>query len=270
MVKKLKNENVEEYNTVIDSILKNEIVNSVLRKLLGDFKLSFSEIEDQFHKYNGDVFAYDNEIYSNIRTRFVQYLNNHNVNSWHDERQKALLSYITKGNFKNIIDIGFGVPSLYLSHIIENKLDIKVTLLDKYFSAEKFAKQLLNFLYPDYQRLVDFKTIDISFPPNISGYDLYIMFDSIEHAFDPNKALKRIIQTSPDNAHFLFCLPVGDLIPCHYIAWDSEEATKIWLKSHGLEIIESEIIHPNLEGDLFTTFSPTDFFNVVVLCRKKI
>lgn len=263
---------VVEYDT-FEKILNDNILINESSKfedfdyLMNELNVPISNIKTMFHKYNGNVFAYNNDIYETLTVRFAQFLNNCNRNSWHEERQDAIVKYLQNINVTSIIDIGFGVPSRYVKDVVL-KNNIRLTLLDKYPEAIRFGKTLLDSWDKNWKKNISFKLLDITNADNLQAkYDLYILYDSIEHSLNPNKSMSSIFKRALVGSKFLFSIPVGPQIPCHFMKWDSEIEALNWVKFHGMKILDSHIIQPNESGDLFTK-QEFKFFNVIVLAEK--
>jgi len=90
----------------------------------------------------------------------------------------------------------------------------------------------------------------------VGDFDLYIFQDSIEHSLDPTACLKEYVRRSQENAKFIFSLPIGPMIPQHYIAWETEEEILSWLQGAGLKIHKNSLISMNPAVDLFADNYP--------------
>lgn len=102
----------------------------------------------------------------------------------------------------------------------------------------------------------------------IGDYDTYLFQDSIEHVPDPTNCLKDYVKVSPQHANFILSLPIGPLIPAHFIEWQNDEEALQWLEDCGLKVQQYEKIWVNPAVDLFAEPLGSDHHNLIVLCAK--
>lgn len=252
---------------IASRLFKRDDLKNHLHSLLHSLNISKKEVIKQFVYYDLDINAYRNEVFESLENRFVLHLHNLTENSWHEEIQKTVAEYIDYSRTKTIIDIGFGVPSLYVKQSLIYKKYL-ITLLDKFDSAFLFAEALLNEWSTTWKDYILFKKFDLNENIFLGKYDLYLFLDSLEHVEDPKTFLSLIVNQSPDNSKFLFSLPIGPLIPMHYINWNNIEETIQWLQKFGLKIISQRVININLDTDLFTSQTGFDFKSHILLCEK--
>ncbi len=254
------------YNVITNPKNKGEFDNFF--KILN---LEEKEVLINFLDYNLDIFdSKGNEVYKSIENRLVLHIHNLLKDSWHILRQKSIIKILDKVRPRNIVDIGFGVPSAYVKEIILKQIfPINLTLGDYYDSAFKFAEVLLNIWNKNWKNYILFKKTNMNKEEYIGDYDLYIFQDSIEHALRPTIYLQKYIKSVRKKASFLFSLPIGPIFPRHNIAWSNNNEAISWLEEAGLCINHLEEIFINPEVDLFADRLGTSFHNLVILAQKK-
>jgi hypothetical protein len=238
------------------------------RELL--FKLGLSEklITQAYVDYDYDIFAFDNTIYDSLAIRMVMHLHNSLPGSWHIGRQNTIYQFIQHEQPNSVMDIGFGIPSLYVRNALRES-SMKITLSDFSDSAAEFASNLLEIWNKDWYKNVTLSVEDMTItalhPPK---HDIYIFQDSLEHVPDPATCLKNFIQNTHPEAKFIFSLPIGPKIPVHSISWDTEQAILDWLTEAGLQIQYERLVKVNPAVDLFAEQVDYSFINVIALCTK--
>lgn len=230
--------------------------------------LSKEEIIKAYVDYNLDIHAFGNEIYGSLANKMVLHIHNLMKKSWHQERQDCILNYVEKINVKNIIDVGFGVPSRYVKDLILAEKKSFLTLFDLAIPSIQFASCLLNLWDISWNETVSLKQGDMCDVNSVGKFDAYLFQDSIEHVPNPTNCLKEYVKISPEKAFFILSIPIGPIIKAHYMAWDSDEDAMSWLNSCGLRIIESQSIWINPNVDLFAEQLGQDHHNFIVLCEK--
>lgn len=251
------------YKNNLKSIFFNNIPNiQELPYLLAKFNFTTTQILEKYYDYNLLINENSNEIYDNMFIRFVLFVHNNLKDSWHIEKQTLVNRLITQSNKKRILELGFGVPSLYVKNNA-NQLDI--TLSDYSDESIEFAKELLNIWSI---RNVTMLKQDMRNMDDLKNYDLFIFLDSIEHVPAPSDCLKKYVAYSCKDSMFIISIPICPLIPMHTIHWNNTEEADEWLKDCGLEIINSEIVLPNYNVDIFANLLEDKIFNYVVLCKK--
>ena len=102
----------------------------------------------------------ENEIYESLSMRMTLHLHYLLPESWHQDRQLAVLEAIKKINPSTTVDMGFGAPTRYIREFI--LLNKKVLLLtDLYPSAFIFSQALFNFLSKNWKSFISFKQLSI-------------------------------------------------------------------------------------------------------------
>lgn len=240
-----------------------------LENLLYKLGLSAHQVVQSYVDYDLDIFAYSNEIYDPLAMRMVMHIHNLLHGSWHIDRQNAIYNFVNLVKPSSIMDVGFGIPSLYVRKILSDNDDVHVTLSDFSDSAMKFASLLLDSWNPHWNSKVNLVLEDMSetslHPPKS---DIYLFQDSVEHVPNPTLCLTNFVKNSHPEAKFLLSLPIGPIVPMHYIAWDSDVAAQRWLQECGLDVIEQRKIYVNPEVDLFAEQLDFHCTNIVVLCQK--
>jgi 2-polyprenyl-3-methyl-5-hydroxy-6-metoxy-1,4-benzoquinol methylase len=167
--------------------------------------------------------------------------------SWHKDIQEMTLSYLKTIKFKTLIDLGFGVPALYVERFALKK---QIYLIDICSSALVFSNELLK----NYKNInliqEDMQTISVDL---INNKDVFILLDSLEHTNNPLKTIRRLTKYSKKSAKFIMSLPIVEKIPSHNIEWKTIIQAKKWLKDNNLKIIEEKTIKPNPKADLFAS-----------------
>ena len=263
--------NVEKEQKLRDfakSSLDNPKYKNKIKKILSKLKLSEDEVVQAYADYDMDIFAYKNEIYKSIALRVALYLHYTLKGSWHQERQEVILNFIKRVKPKSVIDIGFGAPTKYIEeYVIKNKVNL--TLIDLYESAFRFTEIFLGLISKNWKKFISFKKFDMNKNEFVGDYDCYIFQDSIEHAKNPSKFLKKTVQMSSNKSSFIISLPIGPKIPSHNISWKTEKEAINWLKIYGLKVGYRKKVYINPSVDLFAEQLKDEFYNLVVLCSKK-
>lgn len=254
--------------SMASSVLNNPVHHMELKTLLDAVELTIDEVINAYVHYDFDLYAYGNEVYDSLAMRAVLYIHNLLEGSWHGQGQRTMIEFINRVAPTTVIDMGFGAPGPYMLYLLRQAI-AKVTLCDVFDSAFIFAKALLNQWDQHWHKRITFKQLDMNCEEFIGAYDLYIFQDSLEHVADSKKYLEKYVQLSPSNAHFIFSLPIGPLVPVHYITWFTPTSAMAWLENCGLEIVENQVIPINPEVDLFAEQLNFDYKTLMVLCRKK-
>ncbi len=251
-------------SAIDDPTYKNEI-----EYLLKHFTLSEEKVIQEYVNYDLDVFNYENEIYEPIAIRLVLHIHNLLNGSWHEDRQNTILDFLKEIDFQTAVDVGFGVPTKYLRHYLENQSTKKFTLVDLYDSAFDFAKVVLSQISTAWHKTINFDKVDMDETNYIGDYDVYLFQDSIEHTKKPTEYLHKTVASSPENSTFILSLPIGPAVPFHFIEFLKKESAIQWLEDSGLVIEKSKDVFVNPEVDLFAADLDEKFYNYIVLCRKK-
>ncbi len=246
----------------------NQDTQEELDRLLSELNITLDEVVNTYIDYDLDIFSYHNEIYDSLVMRVVLHIHNLLKGSWHIERQDTINDFINVLNPSSIMDIGFGVPSLYVKEALKKSI-IKITLSDFAEPAINFAKTLLSIWNPNWHNQVSLACEDmvkVSFNP--PKHDVYLFQDSIEHVEDPTACLMNFVRNSSPEAKFILSIPLGPLIPMHFMAWDSSQEAVEWLQQCGLKITMQKQVRVNPEVDLFAEQHNFCYVNLIVLCEK--
>lgn len=254
---------------LVNSVLRHPLYRVQLTELKNKLGLTESEIIQGFLDYNMDIFAFDNEVYDSVVNRYVLHVHNLLEGSCHQDKQKTIIDLLAQIKPKNVVDIGFGVPSRYVQKLVLESHAFKLTLCDLYDMAFQFASALLNQWDPAWQKIISFKQADMKDVHLIGEYDTYLFQESIEHVQDPTACLKDYVKLSPHDAKFILYLPINAPIPAHFIVWEDDNAAELWLESCGLKIEKKIYIRPNKKVDLFAESLDIDHRNIVFLCSKR-
>ena len=233
-----------------------------------EMNVTREEIIAGFIRYNNEVETLDNDAYEDPTIRIAMYMEYILEDSWHQERQDILYKFIEQYQPKTIIDIGFGAPMKYAREYVlnNNNQERHLTLADKFPSSFDFARIILSYWNPDYAEKIDFKIVDLADISFVGNYDAYILQDAIEHAPEPEKYLKNIVQHCSTEAIILLSLPIAPLIPCHFIHWLKEEDALAWVESCGLTILNKERVYANPKVDWFAE-SLGEIYNLMLVAK---
>ena len=236
--------------------------------LMGEFKITKEQLLASWLYWDTSIRKYSNEVYSSKALRLVMHLHNYLKDSWHEKRQECVLGYLNKIMPKSICEIGFGTPQKYVKKYLEK--DVKIILGDYEQSSLQFAEKLISRWSSYWKQKVDLTIFDLNKDNLPTDYTVYIFQDSIEHADNPSKALKKYVEGVLSGTHFIFSLPieVGNPIPEHHIFWKDKDEVLSWLAECGLEVIDNTVIKMNKEVDLYSLSLHPDFSELVVLARK--
>lgn len=249
------------------SVINHSEYREEIDYLLKALELTVEQAIQSYVNYDMNIFSYENEIYESLSMRMTLHLHYLLPESWHQDRQLAVLEAIKKINPSTTVDMGFGAPTRYIREFI--LLNKKVLLLtDLYPSAFIFSQALFNFLSKNWKSFFSFKQLDMNEHPYPGDFDLYIFQDSIEHVRDSTEYLNELVKKSPSSSKFIFSLPIGPRIPLHTISWDAEQDAITWLEKANLQIIDKKRVFVNPEVDLFADQFEKKFYNLIVSCQK--
>lgn len=259
----------EKLISFAESVLNSDVYKHELSTLMDTFSLTKSDVIEAFLDYNMDIFSHGNEIYSSHAIRIVLHIHNLVENSWHIERQNLTNKLINLANPNKIIDLGFGVPSLYVRNILKQKKFL--TLCDVYEPTLHFAEKLIKIWNPEWLSFVSFLHADLTNIKNCIGeYDLYMFLNSIEHVENPTASLSQYVKDSASNTSFIIELPIGPITPEHYYEWRTVEEVIEWTKKCGLDILKGYHIHVNPNVDLFAEQHNFIYSSYLMLCKKNL
>lgn len=262
------NNKAEKLMALGKSVLNNPIHSRELQLLMKKLQIKETDALKAFVDYDLDVFSYANEIYQPLVIRLILHMHNLLRGSWHIERQQSILKFIKQIMPKKVIDLGFGVPSLYIKECLSSNA-FHLTLCDYSPPAFSFAKELLGIWNKRWHQTIDFLLADMMNAHLCVGeYDLYIFQDSIEHVKNPTECLTKFVALSEPTSKLLLSLPLGPLIPMHTISWSNKEIADEWLKRCGLQPRGCELVHTNPKVDLFASSIEGGFAEYIVICDK--
>lgn len=253
--------------SLAESVLNSSSHKKELSDLMDIFSLTREDVINAFLDYNMDIFSHGNEIYASQAIRVVLHIHNLLENSWHIERQHKANNLINLINPKKIIDLGFGVPSLYVKNVLAKQRHL--TLCDMYEAPLDFAKQLIKIWNPDWINHVTFLHSNLgNVRKCIDNHDLYIFLNSIEHTEDPTACLSQYVELSSPNASFIIEIPIGPITPEHYYEWKTVEEAIKWTNKCGLKVSKGYHIHINPKVDLFAEQHNYVYSSYLMLCEK--
>ena len=253
----------------LDSVLYHAIFGPQINSICKSLGVDKNDVINEFFHYNLDVQSCEgNEVYNSLANRFVLHIHNLIEGSWHIERQRVTKEFIQNASPRNMVDIGFGVPSQYVYDFVIKNSIFNVTFIDRYDSAFLFARKLLDQWSDNWDTKVFFSKRNMDDNDYIGDYDLYLFQDAIEHTVNPTEYLKKHVEFAPKNSKFIVSLPIGPLFPRHYMAWQTGEEGKSWIESCGLEIEAQEKIFVNPEVDLFADQIDPNYHDLYMLCSK--
>ena len=250
------------------SVINNERYKQEFQILMSMLNVDESEIIQTYLDYNLNTINHSEDIFLTKSISFVLHIQNLLDNSWHTDRQREFTELLNFSKAKNIVDIGFGVPSLYIKKgLLEKKSTF--TLCDYSCYAISFAKHLLDLWDKSWHERVFLQQANMNEVEMVVGnYDLYLFLDSIEHALNPTDCLKKYVQSSAKTARFLISIPIWPLAHFHNIFWMSQEEGRRWIESCGLSISLGRKVEINPTVDLFASDITPKLYNYIVLCEK--
>ena len=219
--KKQENQRRRKLLNLAKSVLYSLEHHDMLVHLMKILNLKEEVILQRYLDYNLDIYSFGNEIFNSLETRFVLHIHNLLKGSWHQERQQVVCDYVRTAAPRKAIDVGFGVPMRYIRDVILQDSRTELTLCDFSESAFQFAEALLTTWDKEWRSKIKFICADMQDIVHLEDYDLYLFQDSIEHVPDPTDCLTRYVDCALPNAQFILSLPIGRIIPAHYIAWES-------------------------------------------------
>lgn len=261
----------EKLISFAESVLNSSLYKNELSYLMNHFSLSKDDVINTFLDYNMDMFSHGNEIYDSHAIRVVLHIHNLIKGSWHIERQITTNKLIELVNPNRMIDLGFGVPSLYVKNVLSQGKHL--TLCDIHEPTLHFAEQLIKTWNPEWLNFVSFLHSDLADVHNCIGdYDLYISLHSVEHVEDPTSCLSQYVELAASNALFLVEIPIWPLIPKHYYEWKTVDEAIEWTNKCGLKILKGHHIHVNPAVDLFAEKRSLEddfmYSAYLMLCQK--
>lgn len=259
-------------------ILNNPYNTEYLQKLINVLGLTRQAVLEAYLKYDMDIDSYGNEIYESLAMRFAMYLHLFLSGSWHQERQNVVTGFLNKINPSSIVDMGFGIPSNYIFTYVQPAISlgeqpvVSLKLVDLYESAIVFAQAVLNHSSSragDWRQYVSFEVLDMNQHPYPGDFACYMFLDSLEHVQKPAEYLRMLVEQSPDDAHFIFSLPVCGPVPVHTVDFPTDAAVLSWLQEAGLCVDEVEVVEINPDVDIFIDLDEFPLHNLLILCSKR-
>lgn len=250
------------------SVLNNPLHCKELLVLQKSLNLSKDTIIETYVDYDLDISQNNNEMYRSLAMRYVLHMHNLLEGSWHIERQATVHSFVQRVRPRNMVDMGFGVPSQYVKEILkEGKTHICLCDIDD--SAFKFADALLRIWESeDYKSQISFEEMDMNTGKIIPDKDLYLFQSSIEHVKECTNYLNTHVKKVKKGAYFIFSLPIGEITPEHYMEWKTFKEAREWVTEAGLEIQDCKRVRVNPQIDLFADFHDFQYEDYFLLCKK--
>lgn len=241
--------------------------------LLMSLGLNWQQVIEAIITYTCDLNTLDNGFYEHPASRLALYIHNLVENSYHRHRAKVTASYLSDfidAGARRIIDIGFGVPGLYLEYLLERERRARVTLVDRDPGCISFADAVFRCLpHPECVHGVEVLVHDMNVETLKSNYDVYMFMDSIEHATNPTVCLTHAVSVAHAGAGFILALPIGHCeMAMHFAEWPTVGDAQRWIKECGLQPEREELLYPVPGVDLFAEMMGGHFANLLVSCRK--
>jgi len=233
--------------------------------------LDDAAIEAAYLHYAFQSYAADNDIYASVATHVAMLIEYLTPRSIHDDRQAQVVEQLMRMRPRRIADIGFGAPTRYLSAYALPDPGVSVLMLDKYPAAVDVGRALVGYLEssgaPHIAARVAFGLHDMDADPCPAGYDGYLFQDAIEHAREPARYLRQAVAVAAPGAAMLFQIPIGPIIPSHYMAWHDAAQAVAWLEAAGLVVELTRTLLPNPAVDWFAV-GDAPMQNLFVAARK--
>jgi 2-polyprenyl-3-methyl-5-hydroxy-6-metoxy-1,4-benzoquinol methylase len=233
--------------------------------------LSEQSVMNGVLRYTLEMDRLTNDYYSSMSARAALYLHSLVLESYHQLRQETVIQFLkTCGRERlSVVDIGFGVPSKYVTETLSLQKNWRVTLADRDQEALDFAEAVVACAAPTVRPRVSLLRFDMDSAQYVGNFDVFIFMDSIEHAADPTMVLGTTVSAAPTDSFFILSLPIcKNPTPMHFIEFLDDEAAIKWLESSGLTVVDSVAAVPNPEVDYFASLIDGGFRNLVVLCCK--
>lgn len=257
--------------------------------LRGALGLSDDDIEQAYVQYAFQSYLSGNEIYATAAIHVAMLIEYLTPGSIHDDRQELVVSQLLRLRPRRIADVGFGAPTRYLSDYVLRDPGVSVLMLDKFAGALEVGRALLGFMTATSSGAasghfaapagplhgsgavpgqVQFALHDMDREPCPAGFDCYLFQDAIEHAAEPTRYLHQAVAAASGGAALLFQIPLGPIIPSHYIAWPDAPAAVTWLEAAGLAVEFTRTLVPNPAVDWFAA-DGASMQNLFVVARKQ-
>ncbi|WP_141699349.1 hypothetical protein [Candidatus Thiosymbion oneisti] len=241
---------------------------SVFKELESRLGIMDKDVYEAYEYYDSDVYGYDNDVYSSIPIRFVQYLHARKYGSWHVAKNRTISAWLADYWPCKVVDVGYGIPQSYLLDRIPFPNNGSFALLEKYKSAKLFGEQLINIYDEKSQSNIAFHEFDMD-QDKISHYgnaDVHLFLDSLEHATDPEKLLESTRSAAHNKSVIFLSLPIGEIVPVHSISWSSANEIIAWVTRNGLDVQRTKELAPNPKVDIFIESMHSSFSTLLLEC----
>lgn len=252
-------------NRVLEVMSAHGVLFEAIYERLG---ITRDEVLEGFISYNSEVEELDNSAYDDLGVRVAMLIEYLMKESWHRERQDCMTEFLRECGSRDIMDVGFGVPTSYVKDYVLADEGIRLVLADKYRSAFEVAEIVLDVWGGDWASKVSFEEVDLDVVGYLGDYDTYIFQDSIEHSRAPKEYLALNVAKAPEGAWFMLSLPIAPPIPCHHIDWSTVAAAVEWVESCGLKVVKQRQVFVNLEFDEFAR-GLGEISNLMLVAQRK-
>lgn len=239
-----------------------------IQQFVADLGVSKEQIEEGYLRYALQSYDADNSIYESQTTHIAMWIEYQTLGGIHARRQEAVLNGLKRLRPNTIADIGFGAPTRYLYDYVLLTPSVTADLYDKFPAAIQVGCSIIKCWHESHLQRISFELHNMDANKPVGAHDCYLMLDSIEHAAEPERYLRETVLSAPQNAYFLFHLPIGPLINSHFIAWESTRNAVQWLNSVGLRVGHTEKIPSDSEVDFFS-HQDVKIENLFVIAYKR-
>jgi hypothetical protein len=270
---KLKERIREDLLKLVYTTLSDEKVGPRINSLMDELGVSAEDLKQEVLAYTLDKAEsnYDNAQYQKLVARLTLYFHNLVPGSYHTERQEVIYSFLEKADPAVFMDVGYGVPGLYLTKYLSLYGNKKAILLDQDPSAETFSRKMINFEFPHLQTQIEYRVYDMDSQEFPGDSDVYLYLDSIEHTRKPTEYLNMLVHEAKRKSYFIFSIPIcpmKGLEGFHYAEWLSDRQAREWVENSGLCVTKEKVIHPNPNVDFFAELGSGKYHNYLVLGKK--
>ncbi len=263
-------------NKLANSVLEHRRHKPEFEKLFHSLHISKDELIKSIINYTTNKGNFENSEYANKLMRLTLHLHNLVHGTYHFQKGKIILDYISRNNAGTLADIGFGTPNRYIFNRALKKQP--TTLIDQDKSAEITSRAIFEARSIN-DSTIDYATHNMNTNGYIGDFNTYVLLDSIEHTLNPTRYLQQLVGNSPKHANFIFTIPImkntkkdGKKIHhFHHMEWLTTDDATDWLSDRGLNIIEHDLIIPNPSVDFFAykdSLTPS-YKCLAVNCNKK-
>ncbi len=253
---------------VIDDPVDGSKMTCVMRLL----KVNLEQVTTAVLDYTLRMHELGNDFYSSPAARAALYLHSLVKTSYQQTRQDVVVMFLEQLALKEgkIAEIGFGVPSRYVTEHLMKRPGWEITLIDRDPGAIAFAEAVINCTTPQVLERVNLRMVDMDEMVYVGDFDVYLFLDSIEHTKDPTGYLLLTVNRSRPGSAFIFSLPIcQNPTPMHYAQFLNPEESRTWLYECGLRIDSEVIVNPVPTTDFFAGRIEGGFRNLMVLCKKR-